>query len=254
MAELSVVIPCYNELANLENGVLDEVEGYLSGVDFDWEVVIVDDESTDGSRVFVESFVADREGWSVHTIEHGGKPAAVWSGIQRAMGDIVLFTDMDQSTPIQEWDKLRPFYDEGYDVVIGSRGRVREGFNPVRRLGSEVFRGIRRSLVLAEFNDTQCGFKSCRREVALECFPKLQFFEKTVKPSGWKVTAYDVELLYLFQRCGHRVKEVEVRWWNRDVSQTKADVRGRWQYLYESQEMLREIVRVKWNAARGLYD
>lgn len=253
---LSVVIPCYNELANLENGALAEVEAYLAEVDFSWEVVIVDDESTDGSREWIEAWLQQpgRDGWRLRTIDHGGKPAAVWAGIAAASGEVVLFTDMDQSTPIEEWDKLRGYYDEGYDVVIGSRGRIRGGFNPLRRVGSEVFRGVRRGLILGELEDTQCGFKSCRREIALASFPRLQFFEKRARPSGWKVTAYDVELLYLFQRAGCRIAEVEVRWWNRDVSQTKTAVRGRWQYVYESQEMLREILRVKLNDLRGLYD
>jgi hypothetical protein len=108
-------------------------------------------------------------------------------------------------------------------------------------------------MILGEINDTQCGFKACRREIALECFPRLQFFEKTAQPTGWKVSAYDVELLYLCQKAGYRIREVEVRWWNRDVSETKDDVSGPWRYIHESREMLTEIVRVKYNDLRGLY-
>lgn len=251
---LSVVIPCYNELANLENGCLAEVEAYLAGVDFDWEVVVCDDGSTDGSEAWLEAWTGDRDGWRLLQIDHGGKPAAVWGGIQGATGDLVLFTDMDQSSPIVEWEKLRPWFDRGYDVVIGSRGRDRDGFNLLRQAGSSAFRGLRRAMILAEIEDTQCGFKACRREAALQCFPRLQFFEKTEEPTGWRVSAYDVELLYLFQKAGYRIREVEVRWWNRDVSETKDDVSGPWRYIHESREMLKEILRVKYNDLRGLYD
>lgn len=253
--DLSVVIPCFNELANLENGCLAEVEEYLAGVDFTWEVVIANDGSTDGSGEFVHDWCADREGWRALDVDHGGKPVAVWAGIQAATGDIVLFTDMDQSTPIVEWELLRPFFSKGYDVVIGSRGRQRSGFSVLRQAGSSAFRRLRRSLILPEIEDTQCGFKSCTREAALRCFPRLQFFETVDEPQGWKVSAYDVELLYLFKRSGYRIREVKVRWTNRDISETKNDVGGGVsRYLHESKEMLAEILRVKSNDVRGLYD
>jgi dolichyl-phosphate beta-glucosyltransferase len=251
---LSVVIPCYNEANNLKRGVLDEVWRYLSTRDYGWEVIIVNDESTDQSRSLVERFVAHKPGFSLFDIPHGGKPAAVWAGIQQARGDIVLFTDMDQSTPLVELDKLLPWYGEGYDVVIGSRGTRREGFSTVRRAGSIAFRTLRRLFLLRSISDTQCGFKSCRRGAALEVFPRLQFFEQKDRPSGWKVSAYDVELLYLFERAGYAIREVEVEWQNRDESDTKDQTGALARYLRESVEMAREVVRVKRNQMRGLYD
>lgn len=252
MTHLSVVIPCFNELANLEHGVLDEVEAFLVEADYTWEVVVVDDASTDGSGDFVRRFCAARRGFRMVSIPHGGKPAAVWAGIQESVGELVLFTDMDQSTPIEEWTKLRPHFSDGYDVVIGSRGGGRDGFSLLRRGGSEVFRSVRRAMILSNIRDTQCGFKACRRVAAMQCFPRLQYFRSEQRPRGWKVTAYDVELLFLFERAGYRIAEVPVRWSNRDRSETKDTVR--FQYLHESQEMLREIVRVKVNAMRGMYD
>jgi hypothetical protein len=146
---------------------------------------------------------------------------------------------MDQSTPIVEWELLRPWFDRGYDIVIGSRA---------------AFREIRRALILREFVDTQCGFKACRREAAMQCFPMLEFFHKSRNPAGWTVSAYDVELLYLWQREGYSIKEVTVRWWNRDMSQTKGSVGGGRQYIQESRNMLREIMRVRSNVVRGVYD
>ena len=252
--ELSIVIPCYNELANLEHGCLQEVEEYLAGVNFTWEVIISNDGSTDGSGEFVQRWCESRDGWRAIDVEHGGKPVAVWGGIQAARGDVVLFTDMDQSTPLSEWELLRPYYALGYEVVIGSRGSEREGFSLLRKIGSATFRGIRRAMLLREVADTQCGFKSCVREAALRCFPKLQFFHESRDASGWTVSAYDVELLFLLERAGYRMAEVPVQWSNRDISETKNDVAGPWRYVHESREMLGEILRVRRNVSRGVYD
>ncbi len=251
---LSVIIPCYNEQKNLERGVLDEVCQYLTGRDYPWEVVIVNDESTDGSRRLIQGFIQDKASFSLVDIPHGGKPAAVWEGIQQVRGHIVLFADMDQSTPLHEVEKLLPWYDKGYDVVIGSRGVERQGFSIGRRLGSVVFRSLRRLFLLHDISDTQCGFKSCRREAALEAFPRLQFFQQKDQPSGWKVSAYDVELLHLLEKAGYKVKEVEVEWLNRDQSDTKDQSGASGRYLRESIEMTKEVLRVRLNELKGLYD
>jgi dolichyl-phosphate beta-glucosyltransferase len=251
---ISVIIPCYNEEKNLERGVLDEVYQYLAGQDYAWEVVIVNDGSTDNSRSLVERFIKNTANFSLLDIPHGGKPAAVWAGIQKARGEVVLFTDMDQSTPISELSKLSPWYDRGFDVVIGSRGTTREGFAIIRQIGSAVFRGLRRLFLLRNISDTQCGFKSCQRSAALRVFPRLQFFKRKDKPKGWKVSAYDVELLYLFEKAGYPIKEIEVRWQNRDESDTKDQTGEMIRYLKESLEMAKEIIRVKLNQVKGLYD
>jgi dolichyl-phosphate beta-glucosyltransferase len=251
---ISVVIPCYNEARNLEKGVLDEVQRHLAGQDYSWEVIIVNDESTDHSRELIARFIEDQPHFCLIDIPHGGKPAAVWAGIQQSAGEIVLFTDMDQSTPIGELDKLLDWYAQGYDVVIGSRGMTREGFSLLRKLGSFVFRALRSLFLLREIKDTQCGFKSCRREIALDIFPRLQFFKQDERPTGWKVSAYDVELLYLMQRAGHPIREVEVTWLNRDESETKGQSGEIARYVHESIEMAREIIRVKRNEMKGLYD
>ena len=215
---------------------------------------MVDDGSTDDSRPLVQALIADKAGFSLLSIVHGGKPAAVWAGIQAAQGEIVLFTDMDQSTPIHEVDKLLPWYDQDFQVVIGSRGAAREGFNLMRKLGSLIFRGLRSLFLLRDINDTQCGFKTCRRHVALETFPRLQFFKQAERPSGWKVSAYDVELLFIMEKAGYAIKEVVVEWQNRDVSVTKGQQSDFLRYLNESLEMAREILRVKRNEMRGMYD
>jgi dolichyl-phosphate beta-glucosyltransferase len=251
---ISVIIPCYNEQKNLERGVLDEVCQYLKGQALPWEMVIVNDESTDNSKSLIERFVQDRENCSLFDIPHGGKPAAIWEGIQRARGEAVLLTDMDQSTPIYELDKLLPAYGEGFDVVIGSRQTTREGSSPLRQIGSVIFLSLRRLVLLREITDTQCGFKLCRRQVALQVFPHLEFLRQEERPAGWKVTAFDVEFLYLVDRAGYRIKEVLVSWRNRDESDTKGQQGDLARYINESLNMAREVTRVKLNQIRGFYD
>jgi dolichyl-phosphate beta-glucosyltransferase len=252
--EISVVIPCYNEERNLAKGALHEVHEYLRQQPFCWEVIVVNDESTDNSRGLIECFIENWDGFQLIDIPHGGKPAAVWAGIQKSLGRVVLFADMDQSTPITELAKLLPWYDQGFDVVIGSRGVTRTGFTLLRKVGSIAFRQLRRTLLLGHISDTQCGFKSCRRQAALRVFPQLQAFRQANRPKGWKVSAYDVEMLYLLERAGYHIKEVEVDWCNRDESSTKNQQGTMCQYLDESLDMMREVLRVKLNQMKGLYD
>lgn len=251
---LSVILPCYNEQKNLERGVLDQVHRYLAGQALPWEVVIVNDESTDDSRSLIAGYIQDKPSFSLFDIPHGGKPAAVWEGIQQARGEMVLFSDMDQSTPLHELDKLIPWYEQGFDVVIGSRQTTREGSSLLRKAGSFVFLTLRRLFLLPDIMDTQCGFKLCRRQVALQLFPHLEFLRQQEKPTGWKVTAFDVEFLYLVDRAGYRTQEVLVSWRNRDESDTKSQQGELARYVHESINMAREVTRVKLNQLRGVYD
>jgi dolichyl-phosphate beta-glucosyltransferase len=124
----------------------------------------------------------------------------------------------------------------------------------VRKLGSFVFRTLRGLFLLRDIADTQCGFKLCRRQVALEIFPHLEFFKKKERPSGWKVTAYDVELLFLVEKAGYRIKEVVVSWSNRDQSDTKSQTGELARYVHESIDMAKQVARVKLNHLKGLYD
>ncbi|MCD6519730.1 MAG: glycosyltransferase [Anaerolineae bacterium] len=246
---LSVIVPCYNESENLRRGVLQEMHSYLRTRPYSYEVIVSDDGSTDDSRELVSQYM---EHWpQLRLLEnpHGGKPSAVWYGIQAARGEIVLFTDMDQSTPIDQVALLLPLFQQGYDVVIGSRGLERENFPLYRKVGSKIFRTFRRLLLLPGISDTQCGFKAMRRAVALEVFPRLEVIRRPIQVKGWRVTAFDVELLFLTERAGYRIAEVMVEWSNRDISQGK-----RKSYLAESKEMASQVLRVKLNAWRGFYD
>lgn len=252
MKSISIVIPCYNEENNLKSGVLDQVNDFLVTQQFDWEVIVCNDESTDNSLKLVKDFVTKHKGFQVLDLPHGGKPSAVWGGIQKAKYPLVLFTDMDQSTPLKEILKLLPFFEKKYDVVIGSRGVAREGNTLLRRIGAKVFLSTRRIVLLPKIIDTQCGFKMLKTDVAKKLFPNLQFFKDKSDKKGWRVSAFDVELLFMAQKWGYKIKEVLVEWKNEDSSTTKGDSTAR--YKKESKQMIQEIIRVKRNDLNGLYD
>lgn len=250
---LSVIIPCYNEENNLKKGKLDEVHRYLSNQAYSSEIILINDESTDNSQHLMKDFIQDKTNFHLDNIPHGGKPLAIWEGIQKSKGKIVLFTDMDQSTPIYELSRLLPWYEQNFDVVIGSRGTKREGLSIIRKIGSIIFRNLRSFFLLGNIYDTQCGFKTFTRQAALDIFPHLQYLKQKKKPTGWKVSAYDVELLYLFEKAGYRIKEVTVEWRDRDRSDTKGQKSNLARYLRESIEMAEEVLHVKYNQLRCLY-
>lgn len=249
---LSVVIPCYNEEANLKRGVLKEVYDFLKKQDFSWEVLVSDDGSSDKSREIVKREIKKLKNFKLLENPHGGKPSALSFGIKKARGEYILFTDMDQSTPIGELAKLLPFTKHGYGAIIGSRGLTRKDFPIYRKAGAIVFAGVRKILILPEITDTQCGFKLFKSAVVKKAFPRLEFFRVKEKVTGWKVTSYDVELLFLIKKMGEKIKEVVVKWQDRDVSKSKGGGMG--QYFKESREMLMQILRVKLNQYRGLYN
>ena len=111
---LSVIIPCYNEEENLKRGVLTEVHFYLKKKDFSWEIIISDDGSSDRSKDLIRSQIKSWKNFRLLENPHGGKPSALWFGIKSAKGEYVLFSDMDQSTPISEFSKMLPFFESGF--------------------------------------------------------------------------------------------------------------------------------------------
>jgi len=241
---VSVVIPMYNEAKNLKRGVLKEVNDFLSKQKYSWEVLICNDASTDNSLALAKELTKNYKNFKILNLPHGGKPAAVWGGIQKAKYEWILFTDMDQSTPITELDKLIPHFDQ-FDIVIGSRGAVRSGNSPIRKLMAFIFLNFRRLMILPKIIDTQCGFKTLKTKIGLELFPKLSYFKEKVG-SGWKVSAFDVELLYLATKAKYKIKEVPVLWQDEDISDSKGNKANR--FIGESIQMLKEIFRLKFHA------
>lgn len=251
---LSIVITNYNEKKNLERGVLKQMGDYLKTVKYDWEVIINDDGSTDGGEKIISDFVSKHKGFVLIHGKHAGKAAGLWNGLQKAKGEIVLFTDMDQSSPLKEVEKLLPWFDQGYQVVFGSRGKMRKNFPITRQITSWGFRFVRGIFLLHDVVDTQCGFKSMTTEAAKRIFPMLSVIKNKKKSGakGWSVSAYDVEMLFLAEKLGYKLKEVDVIWKNEDTSTTKSH--NFFSFISESTDMLKQILQVKINDLSGKYD
>lgn len=249
---LSVIIPCYNEEENIKQGSLKPVHDYLKRQKYAWEVIVSDDGSTDNSKKLVRKDIKQWRNFKLLENPHGGKPSALLYGIKKANGKYILFTDMDQSTPINQLEKLTPYLKNNFDVVIGSRGLQRKNFPLYRRLGAIVFMSIRKSMILSEIDDTQCGFKLFDSVRLKKAFPRLQFFVKSKSVKGWTVTSYDVELLHILKKMDSKIKEVKVKWNDEDVSGSKGGKLER--YFKESKEMFMQILRVKLNDMKGLYN
>jgi dolichyl-phosphate beta-glucosyltransferase len=228
---LSVVIPSYNEMPNLRKGVLDKLEHYLSRQSYSYEVIIVDDGSKDGSLEYCERFVEESKSFKLLKGEHSGKAGAVTKGMLEASGEIKLFTDMDQATPIEESEKLIPYFAKGFDVVIGSRNS-RVGSPWSRRVMSKGMMVLRKMTVgIAEIHDTQCGFKMFTAQSAESLFKKLSDMHHGYsRIKGSNVTAgFDIELLLLASKMGYKIKEVPVEWLyveSRRVSPVKDSING----------------------------
>jgi glycosyltransferase involved in cell wall biosynthesis len=246
---LTIVIPAYNEARRLP-ATLERILNYLDQQDYPARVIVVDDGSTDGTVDVARAY--DEQHRRVEVIEgpHQGKGATVRRGMLAADGDIVLFSDADLSTPIEEIDRLLPWFDRGYDVVIGSRegaGAQRYDEPFYRHLMGRVFNTLVQMLTVRGIQDTQCGFKAFRRDVARDLFSRMRLYTNDGKPvAGAMVTAFDVEILYLAQRLGYRIREVPVEW--RYSNETKVNP------LRDSWRNFRDVLTVRWNALRGAYN
>lgn len=248
---VSIIIPCYNEENNLKRGVLKQVRDYLVTQKYQWEVLICNDQSTDNSRQLLLEFTKVTPGFRLIDLPHGGKPVALWAGIQQAIYPIILFTDMDQSTPISELEKLLPHFSKTCQAVIGSRGIHRQNFTFARKVMSRVFFIFRRTMLLPQIDDTQCGFKAFQTSLVKLVFPHLAVIKNQNNQTGWRVSAYDVEMLYLIDKLGIQIKEVEVNWKNEDTSTSKGSSD---RFKKESKQMAQEVIRVKLNDLKGAYD
>lgn len=244
---LSVVIPAYNEETNIRLGTLDKVARYLENQDYRWEAIIVNDGSSDRTSVLASEFCKANKGFRLIDNPHQGKAATVMTGMLAASGKIVLFTDLDQATPIRELEHVLPYFDRGFDVVIGSRKGVREGAPLTRRLMARGFMILRTVFLgLKGIQDTQCGFKAFRQNVARDIFGRLQLYGHAQAVSGAMVSAgFDVEVLYLANKLGYKIREVPVEWHYVETRRVNP--------VKDSLQALADIMRIRWNAMTGGY-
>lgn len=242
-----MVIPAYNEETNIRLGALDKVSRYMEGRDYVGEVVLVDDGSTDSTPKLLDQYARETAGFRVIHNLHQGKAATVITGSLSAQGEIILFTDLDQATPLVEAEKLLPWFAKGYDVVIGSRSSRREGA-PLTRIAMARGFMMLRSIILGLHGilDTQCGFKAFRQEVAKEIYGRLKLYGESRVVQGSMVTAgFDIEVLFLAKKLGYKIKEVPVEWHYVETRRVNP-IKDSWQGLMD-------ILKIRVNAWRGMY-
>lgn len=243
--KLSVVIPAYNEERNLKKDVLDDVENYLDKSKLDYEVVIVDDGSEDKTGEIIKKYISKNAKFKLIENSHGGKAMAVITGMLVANGEIVLFTDMDQATPINQWDKFYPKFEEGFDIVIGSRSG-RKGAPILRRLAAWGFSFLRGIILGLPFSDTQCGFKAFNKKVIDKIIPKIKGEWGVVHFKGGAVNAgFDVELLYLAKKYGFKIAEEPVEWNYVDTERV--------QVIKDALAAIYDMLRIRLNDFSGKY-
>jgi len=224
--DLSLVVPAYNEATRIRR-TLDSLRSWLIARGLGFEVIVAAD-GDDGTREIAASV---GEGDTRFTVlggtARGGKGRAVRQGVGRSQGRLVGFVDGDEKTPIEELDKLLPWLERGFDLVIGSRAmadsRIEVPQALYRRVGSRAFGLAMHALLgLQHVRDTQCGFKVFRGDVARDLFARQRI-------DGY---LFDVEILHLATRSGYRIKEVGVRW--RDDRDSRLDlVAGNWRNMLD---------------------
>lgn len=242
-------MPAYNEERRLPQ-TLEQITSYLTRQTYTSELIVVDDGSADQTASVAESFCAAHPDVRVIRNDHRGKGYTVRTGMLAARGHIVLFSDADLSTPIEEIANLLPWFERGYGIVIGSREgtgakRIKEPF--YRHWMGRVFNFIVRALTVRGIQDTQCGFKAFRDDVARDVFGRMQLYGDDAKRiTGSMVTGFDVEVLFIGAKAGVKIKEVPVEW--RYGTETKVNP------IKDSWRNLRDVLRVRLNDWRGLYD
>jgi len=209
---LSVILPAYNEEANINSGVLADLIGYLKTQKFTWEVIVVNDGSTDATQSLLLGLFQKTRGIKLVNNPHLGKAASIITGAQNSSGQIVLFTDMDQSTPISELEKFMGRFNSGFDVVIGSRTK-REGAPLFRQVLAYGMVFLRTLILQLPFRDTQCGFKAFTQKSARAIFPVLARVHP-LKIIDYPTTnpGFDLEILYLARKLGFKIAQVPVAW------------------------------------------
>ncbi len=237
---VSIIIPAYNEALRIRTA-LDGVLAWLHAHPRAAEIIVVNDGSQDRTADIVREYAA--RGHHVRLMENAtncGKGCSVRNGILDAQGDVIMFTDADLSSPMEEAELLLAAIGAGADCAIGSRwlDRRRQTIQQplYRQIFGRMFNGVTRAVMGLPFADTQCGFKAFRREAAHEIFAR-----QTIMRWG-----FDPEILFIALRMGYRVVEVPVTWGH--------DERSRMSYLRDGMKMLEEIARVRWNSLTGAYN
>lgn len=246
---LSIVVPAYNEEKRIET-CLKKIYEFMKTQNYLYEVIISDDGSKDNTKNIVKRH---QENWSNLVLlenVHKGKAPAIISGIYKAQGKYTLFTDVDLSVPIDETPKMLNWVENhGFDSSIATRegfGAKRIGEPFTRHLMGRVFNILVQLVILPGINDTQCGFKLFKTTAIQEIFRYTKLYgpnDKEIK--GGKVSAFDVEILYVARRLGYKIKEVPVTWYYADGSKVHS--------IKDSYYNAKDVFRVRLNTFLNLY-
>jgi dolichyl-phosphate beta-glucosyltransferase len=234
--DLSVIVPAYNEERRLP-GTLHEISRHLAATGFTYEIIVVDDGSTDETGDVTSVQAQSDPCVQLLMTRHAGKGAAVRSGAQAARGRRVLFCDADLPMAAEDLTRLAAMLGD-HDVVIASReglGASRIGEPYYRHLMGRVFNGFVQLLAVPGIQDTQCGLKCFTDESARRVFSM-----QTLDGFG-----FDVEILFVARKLGYRIHQVPITWSHRDSSRVDP--------IRDTLRMLADILRVRWNDFRGVY-
>jgi len=236
----SIIIPAYNESQRI-SASLDKILAYIADQNWGAEVVVVNDGSRDNTAEIVREYAKAHP--MVRLIENPGnrgKGYTVRNGMLHAHGDILLFTDADLSSPIEESKKLFAAIDKGADVTFGSRwlqAELQTERQPLyRQIFGRIFNLLLRIILGLNYKDTQCGFKAFTRKAAHQIFTR-QMIDR------W---GFDPEVLFLAEKFGLKVKEVPVEWAH--------DNRSKINPVTDGFKMFTEMLRVRWADVTGKYD
>ena len=234
---LSIIIPTYNEEERIIP-TIGAIASHVSDLEFEWELIIADDGSSDDTPQLVEALdFANLQ--LLRASKNGGKGSAVKRGMLTAKGQFVLFADADNSTPIEEVSNLlKELETKKYDVAVGSRALTESGEankSLLRHVLSGGLRWIVKNIFRIPVRDTQCGFKMYTQDAA-------QRLHKTQTLMGF---SFDLEILYLATKFDYKMVEVPVTWV--DAPGSKVDTRK------EVQRFVRDLLKIKFNDLRGRY-
>jgi dolichyl-phosphate beta-glucosyltransferase len=236
----SIIIPAYNESARV-GATLEKVLAHVAQQGWDAEIIAVDDGSRDNTVEIIRAY-ADKNPRLrlLQNPGNRGKGYSVRNGMLHARGQLLLFSDADLSSPIEEAAKLFDAIAAGADIAIGSRWLRRDLQTQrqpfYRQIFGRVFNLMLRITLGLGFKDTQCGFKAFTREAATKIFP-LQQIER------W---GFDPELLYLANKLKFRVAEVPVEWAHSEGTRISP--------LRDGTRMFLEMLKIRWNGITGKYD
>jgi dolichyl-phosphate beta-glucosyltransferase len=234
---LSLIIPAHNEEHRLPD-TLNQAAAYLQAQPYEFEVLVVENCSTDNTLAVAQTFAAQNPQVRVLQNTQRGKGLAVKQGMLEARGEYRFMCDADLSMPITEIGKFIPPALTGYDIVIASReapGSIRYNEPIYRHLGGRGINLIIRLLALPGLQDSQCGFKCFTAQAADDLF-RVQTLD------GW---SFDIELLFVARMRGYRLTEIPIHWYFQSESKVHA--------VRDALRMISDIFTIRRNARRGLY-